>query len=161
MLFPRDKLQELVVALDSVIDKISEFEHRYKSQLNNVHPNYSQSAKNLVDYLAMRSFNINIFQEKLEEIGLPSVLESQNNILYGLLNFRTVINSLLNNEIFDEELKHLNNLSTQKRSIYLDEKILRVVFNIECKQAEENGYDLIFLFDKFEERYLFRGMIMT
>ena len=62
MLFPRDKLQELVVSLDLVIDKISEFEHRYKSQLNNVHPNYSQSAKNLIHYLALRSCNINIFQ---------------------------------------------------------------------------------------------------
>ena len=114
MLFPRDKLQELVDSLDLVIDKISEFEHRYKSQLNNVHPNYSQSAKNLIHYLAMRSFDINIFQEKLEEIGLPITLESQNNILYGLLNFRTIINSLLNNEIFDEEQKHLNNKEVKK-----------------------------------------------
>jgi len=114
MLFPRDKLQELVVSLDLVIDKISEFEHRYRSQLNNVHPNYSQSAKNLVHYLALRSFNINIFQEKLEEIGLPITLESQNNILYGLLNFRTIINSLLKNEIFDEEKIHLNNKEVKK-----------------------------------------------
>jgi len=114
MLFPRDKLQELVVSLDLVIDKISEFEHRYRSQLNNVHPKYSQSAKNLVHYLALRSFNINIFQEKLEEIGLPITLESQNNILYGLLNFRTIINSLLKNEIFDEEKKHLNNKDVKK-----------------------------------------------
>jgi len=114
MLFPRDKLQELVVSLDLVIDKISEFEYRYKSQLNNVHPNYSQSARNLIHYLALRSFNINIFQEKIEEIGLPITLESQNNILYGLLNFRTIINSLLNNKIFDDEQKYLNNKEVKK-----------------------------------------------
>ncbi len=93
MIFPKDKLQEIVVALDSVIDKISEFEHKYNSQLNNVHPNYSQSAKNLVHYLAMRSFNVDVFQEKLDEIGLPSSLGSQDNILRDLLSFRTVINS--------------------------------------------------------------------
>ena len=114
MLFPGDKLQAIIVALDSVIDRISEFENKYKSQLNNVHPNYTQSAKNLVHYLAMRSFNINIFQEKLEEIGLPIALESQNNILYDLLNMRTVINSLLNNEIFVEEHKYLNNKEVKK-----------------------------------------------
>ncbi len=114
MLFARDKLQEIAVALDSVIAKISEFEQKYKSQLNNVHPNYSQSAKNLVHYLAMRSFNINILQEKLEEIGLPIALESQNNILYGLLNIRSIINSLLNNDLFDEELKYLNNKEVKK-----------------------------------------------
>ena len=65
MLFQRDKLQEILVALDSVIDRISEFENKYKTQLNSVHPNYAQSAKNLVHYLALRSFNINIFQDKL------------------------------------------------------------------------------------------------
>ena len=114
MLFPRGKLQEILVALDTVIDKIYEFEHKYRSQLNNVHPNYFESAKNLVHYLAMRSFNINIFQDKLEEIGLPVTMESQNNILYGLLNFRTIINSLLKNEIYDEEQNHLNNKQVKK-----------------------------------------------
>ena len=96
MLFSKDKLQEIVAALNSIIERIYEFENKYESQLNNVHPNYSYSAKNLVHYLAMRSFNINVFQQKLEDIGLPITLESQDNILYGLLNFRTVINSLMN-----------------------------------------------------------------
>jgi len=114
MLFQRDKLQEILVALDRVIDRISEFEHKYKTQLNNVHPNYSQSAKNLVHYLALRSFNMDIFQDKLEDIGLPIALESQNNILYGILNFRTVINSLMNNEVFDEEHEYINNKKVKK-----------------------------------------------
>jgi pyruvate kinase len=109
MQFPKEKLQEIIVALDSVIDKISEFEHKYSSQLNKVHPNYSQSAKNLVHYLAMRSFNVDVFQEKLDEIGLPSSLGSQNNILRDLLSFRTVINSLLNINLVVEEKKYLNN----------------------------------------------------
>ena len=109
MQFPKEKLQEIVVALDSVINKISEFEHKYSSQLNKVHPNYSQSAKNLVHYLAMRSFNVDVFQEKLDEIGLPSSLGSQNNILRDLLSFRTVINSLLNMNLVVEEKKYLNN----------------------------------------------------
>ncbi len=114
MLFQRDKLQEILVALDSVIDRISEFEHNYQTQLNKVHPNYAQSAKNLVHYLALRSFNMDIFQDKLEDIGLPMALESQNNILYSLLNFRTVVNSLMNNEIFDEEHKYINNKQVKK-----------------------------------------------
>jgi hypothetical protein len=66
---------------------------------------------------------------------------------------------IFNNHL--KELKHLNNLSTHKRNIYWDEEVLRVVFNIECKQAEENAYDLIFLFDKNQDKYLFKGMIMT
>ena len=57
---------------------------------------------------------MNIFQEKLEDLGLPMALESQNNILYSLLNFRTVINSLMNNEIFDEEQAYINNKKVKK-----------------------------------------------
>ena len=114
MLFPKDKLQEIVVALDSVIDKISEFEQKYSSQINKVHPNYSQSAKNLVHYLAMRSFNVDVFQEKLDEIGLPSSLGSQNNILRDLLSFRAIINNLLNTNLVVEDNKYLNNKEVKK-----------------------------------------------
>lgn len=114
MLFQRDKLQEILVALDSVIDRISEFEHKYETQLNSVHPNYAQSAKNLVHYLALRSFNMNIFQDKLEDLGLPITLESQNNILYNMLNFRTVINSLMDNELVEEEYEYINNKKVEK-----------------------------------------------
>ncbi len=44
MLFPKDKLQEIVVALNSIIEKMYEFETKYKSQINQVHPNYFHSA---------------------------------------------------------------------------------------------------------------------
>ena len=116
MLFPKDKLQGIVEALDSVIDEIHEFENKYQTQLSRVHPKYSYSAKNLVHYLAMRSFNINVFQDKLEELGLPIALESQNNILFGLLNFRAVINSLLGNELFEEGEDLLSNKDIGKNS---------------------------------------------
>lgn len=109
MIFNRDKLRDILVALDLVIDRLYEFESRYKTQLNKAHYNYSQSARNLVHYLAMRSFNMNIFQDKLEDIGLPIALESQNNILFGLLNLRTVIRSLMNNAVSDEENECIDN----------------------------------------------------
>ncbi len=103
MAFRREKLQEIRDALDSVIERMYEFESRYEPQLVNVHPNYSQSARNLVHYLAMRSFNMNVFQQKVEDLGLPLNLESQNNILCGLLNLRTMLNSLMNKEWVEEE----------------------------------------------------------
>jgi len=114
MLFSKDKLQEIVAALNSIIEKIYEFENKYESQVNNVHPNYSYSAKNLVHYLAMRSFNINVFQQKLEDIGLPVTLESPDNILYSLLNLRAIIYSLLDYQLFDEEKDLLNNREVKK-----------------------------------------------
>ena len=103
MPFNKDKLQEIHAALDRVIDRIYEFERKYEVQLKQVHPKYSRSARNLVHYLAMRSLNMNVFQEKLEDIGLPIALESHRNILFNLLNLRILVNSLINNESDGEE----------------------------------------------------------
>ena len=114
MRFSKDKLQEIVTDLNSIIEAVYEFEDKYDSQLKSVHPNYAYSAKNLVHYLAMRSFNINVLQQKLEDVGLPIALETQDNILYSLLNLRTILYSLLNYQLQDEEKELLNNMAVQK-----------------------------------------------
>ena len=114
MSFSKDKLHEIVTALNSIIEAVYEFEDKYDSQLKSVHPNYAYSAKNLVHYLAMRSFNINVLQQKLEDVGLPIALETQDNILYSLLNLRTILYSLLNYQLQDEEKELLNNMAVQK-----------------------------------------------
>jgi len=109
MLFSKDNLQKISNSIDTVIEKIHELESKYKLQIKNVHPNYRGSAKNLIQYLALRSFDVDLFQEKLGEIGLPNSPGSENNVLYNLLTFKTLINSLL--KVETEELKddYLNN----------------------------------------------------
>jgi len=114
MLYQKDQLQEIIVAIDSVLERISEFELKYRSQLENVHPNYTNSAKNLIHYLAFRSFNVDILQEKLDEIGLPNSPGSQSNILFGMLSFKTIINGLLNHEQNSETIDYLTNKETRK-----------------------------------------------
>ena len=41
MRYKKNKLQEIAMAIDLVIDKISKFELKYQTQLSNVHPNYA------------------------------------------------------------------------------------------------------------------------
>ncbi|MFC0878937.1 hypothetical protein ACE01N_20250 [Saccharicrinis sp. FJH2] len=60
-----------------------------------------------------------------------------------------------------DELMHLKNLSTQNWHVYNNDSIIRIHFTIKCKAAEEGAYDLIFMFDKNENKYLFSGMITT
>ena len=103
MLFSKDKLQEVSNSIDTVIQKIYELESKYSKQINKVHPNYTDCAKNLIHYLALRSFDVDLFQEKLGELGLPNSPGSENNVLYNLLTFKTLINSLL--KIETKELK--------------------------------------------------------
>lgn len=109
MRFSKIKLEEIITALNSIIETVYEFEDKYKSQLRSVHSNYTQSAKNLVHYLAFRSFNINILQQKIEDIGLPVTLESQDNILLSLINLRAIVYSLLDYELEDEQEKVIDN----------------------------------------------------
>ena len=109
MRFSKDKLQEIVTALNSIIETVYEFEDKYESQLRSVHLNYTDSAKNLVHYLALRSFNINVLQQKLEDIGLPVTLESQVNILLNLINLRAIIYGLLDYRLVDEQEKVMDN----------------------------------------------------
>ena len=107
MLFPKSKLQEIAVAIDLVIGKIAEFEDYYEHEINSVHPNYVKSAKNLIHYLALRSIDVDILQEKLEEIGLPNPPGHEKNILHNLLIFKTIVSSLLNNTLPDDNANEL------------------------------------------------------
>lgn len=126
MIFPQDKLLEIHREIDLVLSKFSEFETKYQSQINNVHPFYSKSALNLIHYLALRSFRVDRFQEKLSEIGLPNITGSENNILTSVLGLKTLICSLLNIEVnnaiystiflSNKEAKQL--LKTNTRSLF-------------------------------------------
>ena len=107
MLFPKNKLREIAVAIDLVIDKITEFEDHYEVEINKVHPKYVKSAKNLIHYLAMRSIDVDILQEKLEDIGLPNPSGYEKNILHNLLIFKTIVSSLLNKELPDNNANEL------------------------------------------------------
>ncbi|MGO1752090.1 MAG: pyruvate kinase [Psychroflexus sp.] len=99
----KEKLQEILELINSAINQIYEFEKKYESQINQVHPNYTQSAKNLVHYLALRSIDLSGLQDKLDDIGLPVSLESKDDILHRMKSFRVIIYSLLGEDSPSDE----------------------------------------------------------
>ena len=46
MTFEKEFLNEINTQLDIILQKILEYEERYKSRIEKVHPNYRESAKN-------------------------------------------------------------------------------------------------------------------
>jgi len=98
MPFQKDFLKEINTQIDIILQKIFEYEKRYSSQIEKVHPNYRESARNLIHYLALRTFDNNIIQEKLAAAGLPVSSSYEGQILYGLLSFKSIINGLLGKE---------------------------------------------------------------
>ncbi|WP_298502714.1 pyruvate kinase [uncultured Maribacter sp.] len=98
MVFSKDELEDILNALDLAIAKLIEYEEKYKKPLHKVHPKYKQSAKNLIHYLALRSFDESFLQEKLEKIDMPFSPRIGNSIFYNLFYFQVIIKSLLKKE---------------------------------------------------------------
>jgi pyruvate kinase len=114
MLFQKENLQEISTQIDQILNKVRDYESRYRQQILNVHPNYQKSAKNLIHYLALRTFDNDILQNKLYEIGLPSSTSSESSVLQNIVTFKTIINSLLKNDInIDTNISLANSESRQ------------------------------------------------
>ena len=96
MLFKEDNLKEIGQQLDAILSKVLNYENRYQHYIEKVHPKYKKSAKNLIHYLAFRTFDNDIIQNKLHKLGFPSSTSSESNILHNLVTYKTIVKSLLN-----------------------------------------------------------------
>ncbi|OFX51730.1 MAG: hypothetical protein A2066_10925 [Bacteroidetes bacterium GWB2_41_8] len=82
---------ELIEKIQEIRTCIIHNRERFQTESLAVHPNYTYAAKNLVDYLSLRTFDIRIKQGNLSFLGLSSfsnseryVLTNIDNILYHL-----------------------------------------------------------------------------
>lgn len=89
------KLRALGQKLDSILEKANNMELQYSEDLQAVHPIYKKSAKNLIDYLALRSFEIDEFDEELIQLGFPGLSDAEGHVMKGILNLKQLINSML------------------------------------------------------------------
>lgn len=90
-----EALQQVNEKVSSIIQKSHELELKYLAEISNVHPVYKKSAQNLVHYLAFRSFDIDLLQDRLRELGLPSLTNIEGHVMESLLSIKTIINHLL------------------------------------------------------------------
>ena len=60
-----------------------------------------------------------------------------------------------------DELMHLESLSNLSYTTYSDDELIHINYEIAAEEAMEGGYNLIFTFIKVDEKYLFKGMIVT
>ena len=67
----KKKLGIIQTQIEKIIKKAEKLEAEYVDKLNDVHPEYRESALNLLHYLAFRSFDIDELQQHLRYQGLP------------------------------------------------------------------------------------------
>ena len=91
----RKKLEIIQVQIKEIISKAEKLETEYADRLSAVHPEYRESALNLLHYLAFRSFDIGELQQRLRYLGLPDLANIEGHVMKSLLTIQTIIHLLL------------------------------------------------------------------
>ena len=89
------ELRNLLNLLEEIIDKMNSMEEAYQEELKLVHEVYQKSAQNLIHYLALRSFEIDKLDDRLEKLGLPTLSNSEAHIMRSVLGLKRILHSLL------------------------------------------------------------------
>ncbi len=91
----KEKLAILLVEIEELIQYVLDWEEKYRDKIEKVHPDYMDSAKNLVHYYALRSRKLNNLQKRLGNFGLSRLSDSEAHIMASLLTTRSILKSML------------------------------------------------------------------
>jgi pyruvate kinase len=79
-----DKIALAQAQLQEITERCREFESRSSADLLAVHPEYRDSSRNLVHYLALRGSDIQELQENLAILGLSSLGQAERNVMASI-----------------------------------------------------------------------------
>ena len=145
----KEKLVTLFNEIEELIQYALEWEERYAEKIEQVHPKYTESARNLVHYSALKSKNLNSLQKKLGNLGLSRLSESEAHIMASLQTTRSILISMQNEK--SKFLKHQLSFKKSRRLIRRNAKALlgyrskgrrtRIMVTLPSKAA--NDYKLV------------------
>ncbi len=96
-----NNIEQIIDTVQEIIDFLKFKESEFSNVLNDVHPHYLKSAKNLIHYLGLRTFNLNDMQAKLSMLAISSAAHSEGYIMSNLYNILRLL-KLLNGDILPE-----------------------------------------------------------
>jgi pyruvate kinase len=91
--------------LVSLIELAKKFESDYSAELDAVHPEFRDSARNLVHYLALRQTDISELQEDLATLGLSSLGRAERNVMASIQAVWTALQKLTGDTGCDPDLE--------------------------------------------------------
>lgn len=143
------RLRAIGQSLGSILQKAKKLEIQYAEDLDLVHPIYRKSAKNLLHYMALRSFEIDEFEEELIQLGFPTLSTAEGHVMKSILDLKHLTNSLLNqkeilpstgvltiekgNKLLKKNTKLLFGYKSKKRST-------RIMVTLPSTAAEDLGF---------------------
>jgi len=98
-------IERLSDQLKSISDCAKKLESDYAEDLNAVHPQFRESARNLVHYIALRQSDISELQEELATLGLSSLGRAERNVMGSVHAIRTALQKLSGDAGRDPDLE--------------------------------------------------------
>lgn len=90
-----DKIKELIVQIETIIVAVKREEKEAHALLEQIHPDYHKSARNLIHYNAFRKFDLRTIQKQLQNLGLTRLAKAEGHLMSSLLKTRFILYSLL------------------------------------------------------------------
>ena len=92
-------LRVLIRDISQIIAEIKENERSHKDLLDRVQPHYYESARNLLHYLTLRTFDLRTIQSQLSTLAISSIGHSEGYTLTNLRNILLMLRLLNGEEI--------------------------------------------------------------
>ena len=105
----------LIAQLDSITDHAKYLEARFAEELAHVHPDYDASARNLIDYLALRHADIRDLQEQLAFLGLSSLGGAEKDVMASVRAVRNALSKISTGADFDLDEERSNFEQSNRR----------------------------------------------
>lgn len=88
-------IRSIIGELDALINRARKFEKKYNKQLSRVSPNFTQSARNLIHYRALRMTDNRDLQKKLGDMGLSRLAKAESHVMASLLATKSYLSGLI------------------------------------------------------------------
>ena len=99
MKFQEEKLKNIIEQIDALIANAKKWEDKYAAELSQVDPHFTKSALNLIQYRAVREFDIRDIQKKLGSLGLSRLARAESHIMASLFRTRAILETLATGQL--------------------------------------------------------------
>ncbi|MCJ8167289.1 pyruvate kinase [Pontibacter sp. E15-1] len=80
----KSQLEALIAQIDTLHQEAVALEEKFATAIDQVHPTFKKSARNLLHYLSLRKHDIRGLQESLSQLGLSSLGRAEGHVLASL-----------------------------------------------------------------------------
>lgn len=110
--------------LETIAQQAEQLECRFADALAQVHPEFQDSAKNLVHYVAMRRVDIREIQEQLSYLGLSSLGRAEKNVMSSIQSVMNALRRISDGTNYDiEKGQRKFAKSTQRLRKHIDDML--------------------------------------